>query len=60
MVAALETPPPVVCDLHAIDVRGPADSALVAVSHRDGVRTAQRLADAQPHARDMRWLAGPD
>ncbi len=35
----------------------PADSALVAVTYRRGARTVQRLADAHPHARHMRWLA---
>jgi len=32
-------------------------SALVAVSYRGGERTAERLADAHPHLRSMRWLA---
>ena len=35
----------------------PHDSALVAVSFRDGVRTVRRLADAHPHVRHLRWLA---
>ena len=35
----------------------PDDSALVAVSYREGRRTVQRLADAHPHARHMRWMA---
>jgi len=34
----------------------PADSALVAVSYRGGRRTIERLADAHPHVRRMRWL----
>ena len=35
----------------------PDDSALVAVCYRGAVRTIQRLADAHPHVRRMRWLA---
>lgn len=33
------------------------DCALVAVTYRDGVRTAQRLADTHAHVHHMRWFA---
>jgi hypothetical protein len=34
----------------------PDDSALVAVTYRDGRRTVVRLGDAHPHAHSMRWF----
>jgi hypothetical protein len=39
------------------DDHDPGDTALVAVSYRDGARGVQRLADAHGHLHHMRWLA---
>lgn len=37
--------------------RDPSHAALVAITYRTGARTCRRLADADDHVHEMRWLA---